>query len=189
MEIRPLEVDAAALPETGTMLVSGSFPSLSSCSSDMSLSSVCNSGDDGHRMSEADASKHSYATLDCETPRGKEHRTLTEKGTPPSSMASLSTMTTGHDSSFSSDADTVCEVGLGKTSLAVKAVKLDNRLSFPVSVSNLSLDLSSDKVEDVFGTRPSSGPEGLTSLTKYSSGTNLTEDGSLTTLASADTSF
>ena len=141
MEIRPLEVDAAALPETGTMLVSGSFPSLSSCSSDMSLSSVCNSGDDGHRMSEADASKHSYATLDCETPRGKEHRTLTEKGTPPSSMASLSTMTTGHDSSFSSDADTVCEVGLGKTSLAVKAVKLDNRLSFPISVSNLSLDL------------------------------------------------
>ena len=73
--------------------------------------------------------------------------------------------------------------------LAVKTVKLDNRLSFPISVSNLSLDVSSDKDDDVFGTRPSSGPEGLTSLTKYSSGTNLTEDGSLTTLASSDTSF
>ncbi|KAM5537783.1 hypothetical protein V8D89_008551 [Ganoderma adspersum] len=189
MEVRPVEADAAALPDTGTMLVSGSFPSFSSCSSVISLSSICESTDDGHTSSEAEPSKYSYAILDCETPRRMEHHSDAEKGTPYSSTTSLSTMTTRRDSSFSSDADTVCEVGPGKASLTVKAVKLDDRLSFPVSVSDLSLRLSSDKGDDVFGSRPSSGPDDLTSLTQYSDGTKLSEDGSLTTLASADTSF
>ncbi|KAM5537764.1 hypothetical protein V8D89_008532 [Ganoderma adspersum] len=179
MEVRPLESDAAALLDTGTMLVSGSFPSFSSCSSVIFLSSACHSADDGHTLSESEASKYSYASLDCEALRRMKHYPDAEQGTPSSSTASLSIMTTRRDSPFSSDAETVCEVRLGRTSLTVKALKFNDPLSFAVSVSDLSLNLSSDKSDDAFSSRPRSGPHDLSNLTKFSGVTKF-EDGGLT---------
>ncbi|PIL36348.1 hypothetical protein GSI_00036 [Ganoderma sinense ZZ0214-1] len=188
MEVRPLEADAAALPDAKGMgmLVSGSLPSFSSA---FSASSICQLADDGHAPPEADslkekeANKHSFASLDCETPRGRNPVLVldAEKGTPSCSEStpSLSTVTTltRRDSSFSSDADTVCELGPGKMSLITvtgKASKLCDPLSFPVAVSDLSLDISSDKGDDIVSSRPNSGTDDLGGLTKYS--------GDLTTL-------
>ncbi len=186
MEARPLEADAAALPDAETMFVSGSLPSFPSIPSVASLSTVCQPAIDGDTGIEDGVNKHPHSGLDCETPRKKEHRVTS--GTPSSSCTSVSTFITTGDSSFASDVDTVCDVVLGKVPISDKAFKFDAALPLSISMFSLSLEFSSGKGNDAVRLHTNRGPDDLSTVTKYS-GTTKFEDGDLTTLALADSSF
>ena len=204
MEARPLETDAAALPDAGTLFVSGSIPSFSSISSALSLpcASVCQPATDDHPTNEAEANKRSYTAFECKTPRRqREVRAHVENqnlasGTPSSSSTSVSTVLTAHDTTFSSDASSVSEVGLALTSGKVptgdkaRGFKLGDVLTLPVSVFDLSFDLASGKDKDdaAPGLHPNLGPRVLSSLAKHAGDTEF-DDGGLMIPALADAAF
>ena len=186
MEARPLETDAAALPDSGTMFVSGSIPSFSSISSAISLSTACEAVVVGHTTAEAEEIGKLSADLERKTPRQREHGARVEKrtpGTPSSSSTSVSAILTVHDTTFSSDADSVSEVGSCEAPVNNKLFKLGDVLSLPISVFDFGFDLSSGKGDGVIGLHPS-----LSSDVLHSNDTK-SEHGNLTPFVSADTSF
>lgn len=103
----------------------------------------------------------------------------------PSSATSIST---AHDTTFSSDADSAPEVGSGEVPIKPLELTGSDVLSLPISVFDLSFDLPSGKDGAFPGLHSTPGPDVLRSLTNYPDDTKF-EDGDLTTSASADTSF
>ena len=183
MEARPLETDMAALPDAGMMFVAGSIPSFSNISSAISLSTTCEAVVVGHTTPEADEVSKLSTGLERKTPRQREHRAHAEKrtsGSPSSSSTSISTALTAHDTTFSSDADLVSEVGSCEASINDKPFKFCDALSLPISAFDITFDLPSSRGDDVIGLHPAD---------VLNSGDTKPKHGNLTPFVSADTFF
>ncbi|KAI1790645.1 hypothetical protein LXA43DRAFT_476810 [Ganoderma leucocontextum] len=187
MEGRTYEADTAALPDAETASLLGSLPSLSNTPSAVSSRTARQPLADAQTQIEA-GEYSSYGGLDCDTPRKRGYPTHAETrppGTPCSTSTSVSTMVTTRDSSFVSDADTVCELDLGKATTSRKAFKFGDALSL---TSDLSFDLSSGKRDDAIGLHLNSSSDDLGSFTKHPGDTKF-EGGDLTPAALPDSSF